>query len=166
MKTNERRSGRKKLMDLISSFTNDVVTKALNGHSARHTAISSNLANVDTPGYSKQSVSFEGQLQQAITSHRESKYAKAKPATNDEPLAMTATHGNHITPHHFSVKVDDVQPELIESDGYQFRNDHNSVDAEVEMVALAENTQQYLALANVQSRMLRSTKSVIGSGGN
>ena len=74
-------------MDLISSFTNNVVTKALDGRSARHTAISSNLANVDTPNYAKQSVSFEGQLQQAIEGHRQPHASQQRVATNDEAPA-------------------------------------------------------------------------------
>ncbi len=150
-------------MDLISSFTNNVVTKALDGTSARHTAIASNLANVDTPGFGKQSVSFEGQLQQAISGHRSPNPKQQPLATNDQDMAMKATSHRHVSANQLALSLDMVQPQSSQSEDYMFRTDKNAVDVEVEMVELAENTQHYLALANIQTRMMGSTRNVISS---
>ncbi len=43
-------------MDLISSRTIDLTSLALNGLSARHKAIASNVANAETPGYKRADV--------------------------------------------------------------------------------------------------------------
>jgi len=153
-------------MDLITSFTNNVVNKAMNGHSARHVTIASNLANVDTPGYAKKTVHFEDQLQQAIAGHHQDKQAQQRPASNDEPLAMRGTNARHIGASPMSLTLADVTPEVQENDDYMTRNDKNAVDVEVEMVELAENTQHYLALTNLQGRMMRSTRTVISNSGN
>jgi len=41
---------------------------AMRGSMLRQTLLSNNLANVDTPGYQREDVNFQGQLQQAISS--------------------------------------------------------------------------------------------------
>lgn len=151
-------------MDLVSSFTNEVVRKALDGYSARHTAIASNLANVDTPGYRKKSVNFEGQLNKAIDKHYRNN--PVQQADNDEALPLKVSRQvKHIAPNPVINTLDDVSPQMIESEGTLSKNDGNSVDVETEMVVLAENTQQYVALNNIQGRMLRSIKGVIQNSG-
>lgn len=49
----------------ISGVIGAVVEYALDGLSARHTAIAANIANANTPGYRPQRVSFEDQLASA-----------------------------------------------------------------------------------------------------
>ncbi len=145
-------------MDLVSSFTNKVVNKALDGSSVRHTAIASNLANVDTPGYQKKRVSFEDQLQTAIDVHHDN---NTQSASNGQKLQMKATQSGHISNGVTINNINDVTPQMEESENLQYRNDKNSVDVETEMVSLARNTQRYIALNNVQGRLMRSTRSVI-----
>ncbi len=151
-------------MDLVSSFTNEVVRKALDGYSTRHTAIASNLANVDTPGYRKKSVSFEGQLSKAIDKHYRNN--PVQQADNDEALPLKVSRqAKHIAPNPVINTIDDVEPMMTEAEGTLNRNDRNSVDVESEMVSLAKNTQYYVALNNIQGRMLRSIKGVIQNSG-
>lgn len=152
-------------MDLITSLTSQVMNKALDGLSQRHKAIASNLANVDTPGYRRRDVSFEGALEKAMQATESQTSSKNRPASNDEPLAMRATRPEHIALGQLWQTVDQVQPEAIESEGVQFRNDGNAVDVETEMVQLAKNTERYTAIANLQSRSMKGLKSVINGGG-
>ena len=50
------------IMDLITSSTMNLMKLGMDGLLARHQAISSNIANVMTPNYHRQEVSFESQL--------------------------------------------------------------------------------------------------------
>ena len=49
-------------MDLISSRTTDILKLGMDGLMERQHAISSNIANVMTPGYQRREVAFESQL--------------------------------------------------------------------------------------------------------
>ena len=46
--------------------TTSILEQALDGLSSRQAAISSNLANIDTPGYQAQTVDFETALQREV----------------------------------------------------------------------------------------------------
>lgn len=160
-------------MDLITSLTTQVMNKALDGLSKRHQAIASNLANVDTPGYRRKDVSFEGTLMRAMTEAHESQTGQQqgsgstlkRPASNDESLPMKTTRPDHI-PIPFSSSLKDFQPQITDNDDLSYRNDGNSVDVETEMAQLAKNTQKYLAVSNLEGRSLKSLKSVINGGGS
>lgn len=141
------------------------MNKSLDGLSQRHKAIASNLANVDTPNYRRRDVTFEGALEKAIQANQDQSSAKSRPASNDEPLAMRATRPEHIGMGNLFQTVDQIQPEVVESEDVQFRNDGNSVDVETEMVQLAKNTERYTAIANLQGRSIKGLKSVIDGGG-
>lgn len=154
-------------MDMITSLTSRVLNKAMDGLSKRHTAIASNLANVDTPNYKRQDVIFESALGKAMESEksRQRGIQNAKPqvASNDEELQMTASR-----PDHFgisgSISLDNFTPTVEEADEHMsFRNDGNTVDLESEMAQLAKNTQRYTALANIEGRRGKSLRSVLNS---
>jgi flagellar basal-body rod protein FlgB len=145
-------------VDFLSNNSVDVLTKALDGHYMRHQAIASNLANVDTPGYKKQIVSFEGQLQSVLNSIHQRPTALP---TNDAPLAMWTTEPGHFSNVPTANSLDEVVPTVSEMGDAHYRNDGNSVDVETEMVDLARNTERYLALSNIENRMMRSMKAAI-----
>ena len=151
-------------MDLINTFTSDVLNKALDGYAARQKAISSNLANVETPNYHRRDVAFEDALGQAIDRHssEEAGSLPMRQADNGTPLAMRTT-----MPGHFEIgtpdggNIDDVTPQVTESDDMKFRNDGNAVDVDSEMAMMARNTQRYIALANIENRDGKSIRSVL-----
>lgn len=149
-------------MDLINTFTSDVVQKALDGHAARQKAISSNLANVETPNYRRKDVLFEEALGSAIA--RRQSAGAPQQASNATPLAMKATKPGHFALNQAPGSVSDINPRVVESDDLKFRNDGNSVDLESEMASMARNTQRYIALSNIENRSLRSLKNVIQNG--
>jgi flagellar basal-body rod protein FlgB len=155
------------LNSLTSTFTIDVVSKALDGLSMRHKAIASNLANVDTPNYHRKMVSFEDSLQQAIANK---KAAKQDPmmqvANNNRPLPLKTAHPGHFSPTPLLLSLEEVNPQMSEATGWEYRIDGNSVDIETEMTQLAKNTARFEALAEMQKRMIDGLKRVINSGGD
>lgn len=149
-------------MDLISSQAIDVVSKALDGHSQRHKAIVSNIANVDTPGYHRRMVSFEDSLQEAILAENQKKLPGSVPtANNKKPLPLITTDPSHFSPVHPINSIADVTPQMNEAEGWEYRSDGNSVDIETEMSQLAKNSHEFSALAEMQKRMVQGLNSVI-----
>lgn len=153
-------------MDLTSSMSIEVVAKALDGVAMRHTAITSNLANVDTPHYRRQLVSFEESLKQAIATEKakSAPESQRKQVSNDETLSLKRVNPYHIGTDPAYSSIRDVAPQINETRPWQYRNDQNSVDIETEMVQLAKNTQKYLALSEMEKRLFQGLKSVISSG--
>lgn len=152
-------------MDLITSLTSQVMNKALDGLSRRHTAIASNLANVDTPNYKRRDVSFEGALSNAIREARNMGSLSRRQASNDELLPMRITDSAHFPIGQSGVSVDDINPTITETQNLEYRLDGNSVDVETEMVQLAKNTERYNAIAKMESGYFKGLRDVITGGG-
>jgi flagellar basal-body rod protein FlgB len=150
-------------MDLITSLTSQVMNKAMDGLSRRHQAISSNLANVETPNYRRRDVNFEGALDQAIRNSRHEQ-SNMRQASNDQELSLHTTRAGHIAIGQTDSSIDAIEPEVSEVKDQKYRTDGNSVDVENEMAQLAKNTQRYVALSNMQGRSLKSMRSVITGG--
>lgn len=114
--------------------TTDVLGKALQGTWARNEAISSNLANVDTPGYKRKEVVFETYLNQAMQSD------------------------GKIT----SNELEQINPKTItDLQSMSYRIDGNNVDVDVEMSYLAENQLRYNALISQVNYNFSRIKSVL-----
>jgi flagellar basal-body rod protein FlgB len=153
-------------MDFINSLTTDTMSKALDGLAKRHQAIAGNLANVDTPNYKRRDSSFEGALNSAIQAQRHQGDRHLRPSSNDDAMSLLTTNSAHFSIGNSSATtVGDVEPNIEEQDGLEYRKDGNSVDVETEMVQLSRNTQRYTAITTMQSRNYRSLKSVINGGG-
>lgn len=103
----------------------NVLDKAADASWLRNAAISNNIANATTPGYKRQDVAFESELQKALGSNRyESMDAKVA-----------------------KVKISRLNPRpYTDMSGYSYRLDGNNVDAENENVMLAENQLKYQGL--------------------
>ena len=121
----------------------NVLDKAADAAWLRNDAIANNIANIDTPGYKRQDISFETELERALGHRRYlSMDAKVSRLTRLELKPRTYT---------------DYQ-------NYSYRMDGNNVDVDVENVMLAENQLKYNGLMtsinaefqNLQSAM-RST---------
>lgn len=113
----------------------------------RHTLISSNLANVDTPGYKTVDIQFEQELQSAM---------------QDGGLSMEVTNSRHL-----STKVDIGgggvgAPHEVE--GLTLRNDLNNVSIDREMAEMATNTLKFSAVTQLLSQKFRILKSSILEG--
>jgi flagellar basal-body rod protein FlgB len=151
------------LMDLITSLTTQVMTKAMDGLSKRHQAIASNLANVETPNYRRRDVNFEGALDRAIQTATQQS-SQSRQASNDSAMSLRTTRDGHIAIGQEDSTVENVPLEVSEVKDQKYRTDGNSVDVENEMAQLAKNTQRFVALSNLQSRNLKSLRAVISGG--
>lgn len=114
---------------------------ALDGLSLRQQAISRNLANIDTPGYQAQTVSFEETLKHAL---------------NESPtLAMSLTNDSHQVSAEQSMNFSSsLRP------GGSYRADQNNVDIDVEMIEMSEAGIQYQAVSQTISQKLLLLKNI------
>lgn len=103
----------------------NVLDKAADASFLKNTAISNNIANVDTPGYKRQDVDFESVLQQEIG---RSKYISLDDKIKDVSLS------------HLDVGT------YTDSEEYSYRLDGNNVDIDTENVELAANQLVYKGL--------------------
>lgn len=100
----------------------DVYNKAINAASLRQQAISSNIANVDTPGYKRQDVVFESMLQDAMRMNGK---------------------GNGFG----NISLDQLNPKLVtDRKNMSYRMDGNNVDIDTETAEAAKNQLRYNAL--------------------
>lgn len=140
-------------MDFLSSTTQKLFEKALDGLQARHQAISSNIANVDTPSYKKMTVDFESQLSQALED--------SLPKADASELKQTDPRHMDASGHTLS----DTQTANLERIQFEYRQDQNGVDIESEMVSLAKNTEHYMAVSKLQSKSFDGLNKIIQNQG-
>lgn len=118
----------------------NVLDKAADASWQRNEAIASNIANVDTPGYKRQDVSFEAELQRALGSSRSK-------STDDKVSDVDISRLNGTLYTDYS--------------GYSYRLDGNNVDIENENVYLAENQLKYEGLLNSISQEFSNLQTVM-----
>ncbi|HMM47993.1 MAG TPA: flagellar basal body rod protein FlgB [Miltoncostaeaceae bacterium] len=102
----------------LQDVTAATLTSALRGYEARNQAIANNLANAETPGYRRLTVSFEQTLADA---------ARAAHSTRPGTRADAAS------------QVEDVLPATAADPTGGMRVDGSNVDPDAEMAALAQN---------------------------
>lgn len=113
------------------------VTEHMTYRTYRQEVISSNIANVDTPGYTAKEALFEKEL--------------------DSRLRLTATDPKHL-------KKPEGQPlyKTVEDPFSRIGNDSNTVDVDREMMKLNQNQVLYNASAEIVARKLQGLRTVIG----
>ena len=112
----------------------------------RHNAIANNIANIDTPKYKRQDVTFPQALARAI-----------KGKNSNLPLKRT-------NPRHLPAPAAETSIAIVEDKGTTYRNDGNNVDPEVEVAELLKNTLYYDALIDRIGGHVRSLRLVISEG--
>lgn len=118
----------------------NVLGKAVDGSWLRNEAISNNIANVSTPGYKRQDVSFEAELEKALGYN---KY------TSIDDKVANAT-------------LNDMQPRVYtDYENYSYRLDGNNVDIDQENVYLAENQLKYQGLITSINQEFANLKMVM-----
>ncbi|MCT4564051.1 MAG: flagellar basal body rod protein FlgB [Maledivibacter sp.] len=123
-----------------------VYKKALDASWLKQTAISNNLANVNTPGYKRQDVKFDSILKNYIS---------------DNSIKLKKTHVNHISNSDFS----SLKPEITRKMGTSLRKDKNNVNIDVEMAEFSKNYIKFNALTRELSSHLSRIKMSISKGG-
>ncbi len=102
----------------------DLLANAADYSWTRNEVISSNIANVDTPNYKRQDVSFESVLSNAVS----------KAESSSKTLTQTIRDINY----------DNVKPTIYtDNSNLSYRLDGNNVDIDTEEVELASNQLYY-----------------------
>lgn len=118
----------------------NVLDKALDGAWIRNEAIANNLANATTPGYKRQDVDFESQLQRALGNNRY------------EPMDTKVKN----------VRLDSLDPgTYTDYAGYSYRLDGNNVDIDTENAELASNQLKYNGLMQSVNQEFANLKLVM-----
>ena len=116
----------------------NVLGKAANASQVRNEVLSNNLANVDTPNYKRQDVSFENYLQTAIAGN-----SSLDRAINN-------------------VRMDSLNSTIYtDTASLSYRLDGNNVDVDTENAYLAQNQIRYYTLVDSISQEFSRIKSVL-----
>ena len=103
----------------------NVLDRASDAAWTRNEIIANNIANVDTPGYKRQDLNFEDELERALGHNRYK--------TMDEKVA-------NLKNKHLEARV------VNDYSGFSYRTDKNNVDIDTENVMLAANQLKYQGL--------------------
>ena len=143
-------------LGLFNDPTSRAVRTALTGLQMRQQAIANNIANVDTPEYKAQAVSFEEALQRQLA---------GRPTTPPlvKSIGLDTTDPRHI-PLEPRVETFEARPVTYPSNDGTLRNDGNNVDVEREMTKLAETQITYSALGQMTSARLGILRGAIREG--
>lgn len=117
-----------------------VLNEALNASSMRQQMVSSNISNVNTPGYKAKRVDFEDTLKRVM-----------------DGSGMTSTHTKHFG----ASDVSSVTPEIKEQTGNRINEDGNNVAIDTEMAELSANTIYYQALSTQMNNYYSNIRSVL-----
>lgn len=118
----------------------NVLDKAADASWIRNEVIANNIANVDTPGYKRQDVTFESELERALAGRRYT--------TMDDKVA--------------NLSLDKLEPRTYtDYASFSYRLDGNNVDVETENVVLAKNQIKYEGLMKGISQEFQNLKNVM-----
>lgn len=125
-----------------------VTARVLDMRLERQNVVSSNLANIKTPGYKARRVEFEEQLQAALSLDGRGK--------------VTRTNKMHL-PARFDPKA--FGSEFYKSIEPRVYQGEDSVDLDKEMAVMAKNTLLYNTLTQVMHKNFEGLKTAITEGG-
>ncbi len=117
----------------------NVLDKAADASALRNKAIANNMANIDTPGYKRQDVSFAANLEEAL---RHSRFESL-----DDKVG--------------SIRMDRLKgKQFTDSEGYSYRLDGNNVDIDTENAELAKNNILYNGLTQSLTAEFQNIRAV------
>ena len=128
--------------DILKDLSYQILKNGLDASAARQKTASSNIANVNTPGYKSSKVNFESELAKAM---------------GKNGAAMVKTHEGHLG----GAIASQVKGEVKVNDGISMDETGNNVDIDKEMVDLAANEIYYSALIEQVNRKLSMMSYVI-----
>jgi flagellar basal-body rod protein FlgB len=117
--------------------------------SVKHNLTVSNIANMDTPNYKGYDLLVEEEMQ--------------KWAASEEGGSLDTTHAEHIG--NPSASNDPLRFVPMPENGFTSGMEGNTVDMDVAMASLAENSLKYNASAQILTKKFQGLKSVIIGGG-
>jgi flagellar basal-body rod protein FlgB len=125
-----------------SSQVYDLLKKGLEASSMRSKAISNNIANINTKGYKKYTVSFEENLQQSI-----------------DQINLKTTESKHIND-----VAEQGEVKLEQDLSSSMREDGNNVDIDNEMANQAANNLMYNALITQVNSKIALQRYIVNEG--
>lgn len=128
----------------------NTVGKSLDLRVKRENIISSNISNIDTPGYTPMDISFDKQLKELLDKNK------------DNEVNINSTDQMHITD---ELNIDEVEGELFFDPHASPNNDRNTVDLDQEMSKLSINSVLYNAQVTVLNKKLALLKYAATDGG-
>ena len=143
--------------------TTSILEQALDGLTNRQAAISSNLANIDTPGYHPATVDFETALQNEIAAMDFGSVTGRGTDPSAGPAADVAMKTSG--PGQYSSIASSFTGGYGSSNGTtneNIRNDSNTVDLETEMTALTETQIKYSAVSRLITSKFSQLYDVLG----
>jgi flagellar basal-body rod protein FlgB len=134
-------------IDGIFSTTINLLGKSLDLRAENHNRISANVANAETPGYSPTSLSFESELQGAISTK-----GKATPVQ---------THPRHIPLRGYASSLEQVRGTIVDESTTIPGLDRNGVELENEMGKMVQNQIMFNASIQLLNKKFEGLKSAI-----
>lgn len=118
--------------------------KGLSYSTLKNKAIANNIANVDTPNYKAQEVSFKKYLAEA--------------------QQKTGIEANRNDSRHYEFKIQQSMPGVYRFEDFRARHNGNGVNMDAEQVSLADNQIYYNALIDRISGKFNTLNTVIKGG--
>ena len=134
--------------DIIFSETISTLEKSLNLRSLQHKALTSNIANIDTPNYKAVELVVEEEINKNKSSGR--------------GIQLVRTHADHLQLEHG--RLNRVKFKAAKPPAFSLRGDGNTVDVDRTMGKLAENTLLYKTAAQLISKKFKGLRNVIKGG--
>jgi len=121
----------------------NVLDKAADASWLRETAITNNLANIDTPGYKRLDVDFQSVLKKELGMSKYTSLDKKIRGLNGDLSGLTVST-------------------YTDSSNYSYRLDRNNVDVDTENVELASEQIRYEALTSSINSQFNCMKAAMG----
>ena len=128
-----------------------LLESGLDGAYKRQELISNNIANVNTPNYKRQDISFKEALRKEYEGENRSK----------NRLSLNVTNKNHR-----ALSSDRLSLNIETDSGLNYKNDKNNVDIDTEMVESTKNNLYYNTLTKQLNSKFDILRNVIERGGN
>lgn len=143
-------------VDGLFSATIEVLGKSIDLRTRNQNLIASNIANVETPGYTPKTLQFEQELQQAV---------KKTPQRGRGSAGRGAvTHPSHIPLKGADVSIQQVRGSVVETPSKTPGRDGNSVEVENEMSKMMQNQVLFSASAQLLAKKFEGLKSALREG--
>ncbi|MFC1745506.1 flagellar basal body rod protein FlgB [Candidatus Riflebacteria bacterium] len=136
------------LRELTENFDFHWVKKSLDTAALRNKVIANNIANVNTPTYSRQFVTFEEHLKQVVE--------------GDVDIVGKTNHSKHIPIDPVGLRW--VGPRIHQEENTEMRNDENNVEIDREMADMAKNNLMYQFLLKRLNHKFTELNTVIQRG--
>lgn len=124
----------------------DLFKKVLDASWLKNEAITKNMANINTPGYKRETVEFDSLL---------------KTYLNQNNSSMTVTNDKHFK---IANAPNGLEPKISKVTDTNFRNDENNVNIDVEMTEFSKNMIKYNAMTQQVSSQLKRIRLAIRDG--